>query len=454
MPARSTKLADASTTGRANAGGATSRLGRYEITGRIATGGMATVYLARLQAAGGFSREFALKVVHPHLTEDPGFRPRFVRETTIASRVRHPNAITTIDAGEDQGYSYLVLELIDGVTLRQLLLHLSRPLPPPVAALIAAMVARGLHALHTVRGDDGELMSVVHRDLSPQNVMVERGGRVVLIDLGLAKVEQDDEATQVGVLVGKLPYMSPEQARLDPVDARSDVFSLGTVAYELCTGTLPFGDAHTTSTLEKLQTCDPDAIAAGLEAHEVPPWLVEVIGRCLRADPKERWASAQAVAEALLEALREAGHDETTLRRELASLVAACGPGGVCIHPAEALPPRLEPAPARGAHPVRWVALGAAGALALLLGLHLSNDAGRGEVMPGPSSDQAPKRDGVRAEVEPAPVAERDVVDTSILEDEASPHDDAHEPEDATQRPRVRPRTKRAAELRPNPYTH
>jgi eukaryotic-like serine/threonine-protein kinase len=457
MTARPHRPVDASTGGRANPGNATSRLGRYEITGRLATGGMATVYLARLEAAGGFSREFALKVVHPHLTEDPGFRRRFVRETTVASRVRHPNAITTIDAGEDHGYSYLVLELIDGVTLRQLLLHLSRPMAPPLAALIIAMVARGLHALHTVRGEDGEPMGVVHRDLSPQNVMVERSGRVVLIDLGLAKVEHDKEATQVGVLVGKLPYMSPEQARLDPLDARSDVFSLGTVAYELCTGMLPFGDAHTTSTLDKLQSCDPDEIASGLEVHHVPAWFASIIGCCLQPRPRDRFDSAHDLAETVLQALREAGHDETSLRRELAHLVAASGPEMIKVHRADPLPPRIDLAPTREPHAGRWVALGAAGALAMLLGLHLSTEVRDSTSEPADEAVLSIGGPESRGELEtsrsPRETAAGSPGDAPASEQAPASEDlEAADETDTSTTPKRKPRVRRAPELRPNPY--
>lgn len=462
MPAPPRNTAE-STGARANPGAPTSRLGRYEITGRLATGGMATVYLARLEAAGGFSREFALKVVHPHLAEDPGFRRRFFRETTVASRVRHPNAITTIDAGEDRGYSYLVLELVDGVTLRQLLLHLSRPLSAPLTAQIIAMVARGLHALHTVQDEDGVPLGVVHRDLSPQNVMIDRSGRVVLIDLGLAKIERDGEATQVGVLVGKLPYMSPEQARIDSLDARSDVFALGTVAYELCTGTLPFGDAHTTSTLEKLQACDNETLAANLDAHGIPDWLGAIILRCLQSRPRNRFDSALELSEALTHALQHAGHDETTLRRRLAELVTVCGPEMVKVHPADPLPPRLEPVSMRNGHPLRWAALGAAGVLAMMLGLHLTGSLRSTTATethePADSATLAVDAAEARSEPESARASPRPGHGTAtaapLAAGETTTDGDLAPPGDteAAASPRKpRPRRKRPVELKPNPY--
>jgi eukaryotic-like serine/threonine-protein kinase len=170
-------------------------LGRYAISGRIASGGMATVYRARLEGQGGFAREFALKVIHPHLASAEGFKDRFLDEARVASRVNHPNVVATVDSDQDRGYHYLVLELVDGVTVRQLQVHdLHRSptsegarLSPAEAARIIADVARGLHAVHTVVDERGESLDVVHRDLSPHNLMLDVTGRAVLIDLGLVK---------------------------------------------------------------------------------------------------------------------------------------------------------------------------------------------------------------------------------------------------------------------------
>jgi serine/threonine protein kinase len=298
-----------------------SRIGRYEILGTLARGGMATVYLARLAAAGGFSREFALKVIHPHLAAEKGFRERLLEEARLASRVHHPNAVTTIDAGEDQGYAYLVLELIDGVNLRQLMLHRSRPFSAEIAAAIVAAVSRGLHALHIATNEDGTPLGMVHRDLSPHNVMIDRDGRAILIDLGLAKAEGREDLTQVGVLAGKIPYMSPEQARMETLDARSDVFAMGIVLYQLATGEMPFGDSASLPTLERLQRCELDRVHEGIEKYAVPKWLAEVVLKCLEADPAQRIQTADELADVLEQELQHAGKDETTIRRTLASLV-------------------------------------------------------------------------------------------------------------------------------------
>lgn len=347
----------------------TSRLGRYEITGRIATGGMATVYLSRLEATGGFAREFALKVVHPHLAAEDGFRQRFYRESRLASRVRHHNVVATIDAGEDKGYCFLVLELIEGATLRQLMVHRERSFAAIESAHVVAEVARGLHALHTASDEQGRPLNVVHRDLSPHNVMLDQSGRAVLIDLGLAKADGNPNMTQVGEMCGRLPYMSPEQARLESLDARSDVFALGTVLYELCTGILPFGDTHTTVTLERLQQCDAEEITEGLRQLAVPAWLVEIIVTCLQPDPADRYATALDLAEALTQELVMAGHSSAELKARLADIVRQALPEIGTVTPLEPLAPALG---AVGGSPrsLRWMGVGAMAALVAFGGLY------------------------------------------------------------------------------------
>lgn len=323
------------------------RLGRYLIAGRIATGGMATVFLARMEASGGFSREFALKVIHPHLVDQPGFRERFHREARLASRVRHPNVVTTIDAGEDAGYCYMALELIEGGTLRQLMLQRGRGFPPVEAAQLIAEVARGLHALHSATDEAGTPLNVVHRDLSPHNLMLDRTGRPVLIDLGLAKADDTPALTQIGMLAGRLPYMSPEQARSDAVDARSDVFALGSVLCEMATGLPPFGDRHDTETLDRLQRGDLRPVAARLRDAGLPQWLSEIIMLCLQPNPDDRFATAEALADALAQELTQAGYRVLETRQRLARIVEQALPGLGTLASMHSLPPRLQRDPSQ-----------------------------------------------------------------------------------------------------------
>lgn len=368
----------------------TFKLGRYAITGKIATGGMATVYRGRLEGQGGFAREFAIKVVHPHLAAAEGFRERFYDEARVASRVSHPNVVATIDSDSDRGYHFLVLELIDGITLRQLQVTGQERttamgegpyrLEAGEAARVVCDAARGLHAVHTVVDESGEALEVVHRDLSPHNLMLDTTGRTVLIDLGLAKARGQLGHTQTGVLCGKLPYMSPEQSRIEPLDARSDVFSLGSVLFELATGVPPFGDDHTPNTLENLRRCDPVRLNEQLVDVRIPDWLNQIILTCLRADPDERYPSAEALALALDEGMRRAGVNQASARSKLArrtrEIRALIGP----TIEAAPLPPLIGADPT-GPHAalsggwlrpwMRGLALVAAGAMVVLVGLAL-----------------------------------------------------------------------------------
>jgi serine/threonine-protein kinase len=367
----------------------TFRLGRYLITGRIASGGMATVYRARLDGEGGFAREFAIKVIHAHLAAAEGFKDRFLDEARVASRVNHPNVVATIDSDQDHGYHYLVLELVDGVTLRQLQvndLHRSATtegarLNPSEAARVVCDAARGLHAVHTVADEHGESLDVIHRDLSPHNLMLDATGRTVLIDLGLAKARGQLGHTQTGVLCGKLPYMSPEQSRIAPLDARSDVFSLGSVLFELAVGVPPFGDDHTPGTLDKLRKSDPDRLARILVEADIPRWLTQVILGCLRREPGDRYPTAAALADALDEGMRRAGVIQSTVREALARRATAVSEQLGPLHPADPLPPLISSDPT-GSHRtlaqaggpawglpgwVRGLGLAAAGAMVVLL---------------------------------------------------------------------------------------
>lgn len=345
-------------------------LGPYEITGKIAAGGMATVYAAQLERPGGFARPVALKVIHRHLLDVPKTRERFIDEARFASRVRHPNVVCTVDVGEEGGLPYLVLERIDGLTLRQLQQHHGRPLPPAVAARVVADAACGAHALHQVVDREGRRLGVVHRDLSPHNLMVDHQGRTILIDLGLAKAEEESEGTtRTAVICGKLPYMSPEQSRLDPLDARSDVFSLGTILFELCTGELPFGDSHTTATLERLRKPNHATLAGRLREAGVPGWLGEVILTCLQADPGARFPDAASMAEAIEQGMGHAGLTSDEARQRLAELVDEGTAGIPSEQPLDDYVPWQQPeeeplvlqtGPIAS---IKWIALGAAAAV-------------------------------------------------------------------------------------------
>ena len=296
------------------------RLGRYDVTRRIASGGMATVYRGRRRGRGGFRRDVALKVIHPHLSSIDGFMARLMDEASVASRIHHPNVCAVIDIDAARGYHFLVLELIDGVTIRQTqnFSHVRMVLPAEEAARVIADAARGLAALHALNVEEGRSLEVVHRDISPHNLMLDTSGRTVLIDLGLAAARDRMGHTQTGVLVGKLPYMSPEQTRLGRLDPRSDIFSLGSVLFELLTGAPPFGDEHTPDTLSSLRTCKRERLLEVLVSSGSPAWINDVILGCLHASASDRYQDAAALANDLERGIFQTGIAEQTIRTRLA----------------------------------------------------------------------------------------------------------------------------------------
>lgn len=428
--------------------GPTFKLGRYEVISKIATGGMATVYRARLDGEGGFSREFALKVIHPHLTAEPGFEQRLLDEARIASRVHHANVAAVVDIGHDRGYQFLVLQLVEGITLRQLLMHRSRPLAAAEAAVAIADAARGLHAVHDLADDDGQPLGVVHRDLSPHNIMLDEGGRAILIDFGLADARDKLGHTETGVLCGKLAYMSPEQTRMQDLDARSDVFSLGSVLYELLCGTPPFGDDHHPRTLSGIQEADAQPLVTAMRAHDVPEWMMAIVLTCLRDDPAQRFESAEALANALEEELAAHRLDRKSLQRALAhhGLSVAAD-----IHRTDELAPlpdliRGGTRDAPGGRRRRWPWVAAAVVVGSLVTVaSLSSERLR-------MFDRAPRADSVVTDPDPDPTSDSGATIPARVEDDAkSPPPAVVDPADP-KTPKRR-KKKRKPQLRKNPYT-
>jgi serine/threonine protein kinase len=273
------------------------RLGPYEVLGLIGSGGMGEVYRARDTRLG---RDVAIKVLPDDVARDPDRLRRLEREARAVAALNHPNILTVHDVGVHDGTSFVVTELLEGESLRDLL---SRRVPGPSQALsIAAQAATGLAAAHR--------SGVVHRDIKPENVFITTDGRVKLLDFGLAKLvgtgAEDGDATtgltQTGMLMGTVAYMSPEQARGGAVDVRSDVFSFGIVLYELLTRQHPFKRETVAATLTAIvQETPPPPSRAGAA---VPPALDSAVQRCLEKTPADRFAGGQDVAAALDAILR------------------------------------------------------------------------------------------------------------------------------------------------------
>jgi eukaryotic-like serine/threonine-protein kinase len=294
-------------------------IGRYEVIAEIAQGGMGVVYLARHAGEAGFQRLFAIKLMHAHLAEERMFVDMLRDEARIAAHIHHPNVVPIVDFGQDEGLYYAVMEYIDGCSFSALLgrNRQARPAGLVVPVLIDAL--EGLHAAHTLNTLEGTELKLVHRDVSPQNILVGADGIGRITDFGIAKAETRITSTQPGIRKGKISYMAPEQIQEDGehVDHRADVFAAGAVLWGALTGGSLFRGASDGATLHAiLHKAVPPPSEAGLK----PPAVFDAI--CLRAlerNPDKRFQSALEMAEALRDALGSLGIKSS--RAELATWV-------------------------------------------------------------------------------------------------------------------------------------
>lgn len=285
------------------------RLDRYEILAEIASGGMATVYLGRLPGAGGFERLVAIKRLHPHLEREREFVEMFLDEARIAARLHHPNVVATLEVGtSDRGY-YLVMDYVEGDTLAKLLTRAAASrtwIPRDVSLRIILDTLAGLHVAHELRGEDGELLNLVHRDVSPQNVLIGVDGVARITDFGVAKASARLSSTRSGQLKGKLGYMAPEQARGGDIDRRADVFAMGIMLWEALAARRLFRGKQDTDA-ETLQRVLFEPIPRLRDVDpSIPPGIDAVVARALERDLDQRWASCAELADAI-ERLDEPG---------------------------------------------------------------------------------------------------------------------------------------------------
>jgi len=218
--------------------------GKYTLVERIAAGGMAEVYRAKIYGVAGFEKTLAIKRILPHFAGDKGFVQMFVREANVAVRLSHANVVHVFELGRVGEDYYIALEFVEGKDLKTLIRKAAErnaTLPPALSAFIAQKICAGLHAAHTATDDAGQPLGIVHRDVSPHNVLLSWNGEVKVADFGIAKLQSASRHTRTGTIKGKLAYMSPEQSEGDPsIDARSDIFAMGIVLYEMLTGSKPF----------------------------------------------------------------------------------------------------------------------------------------------------------------------------------------------------------------------
>lgn len=298
------------------------RIGRYDLVAELASGGMATVYLARLSGVGGFQRNVAIKVLHPHLAYDGEFVEMFLDEARLAAMIHHPNVVPIQEVGEgDHGY-YLVMDYIEGDTFAALLSRaaaMGQPVPREVVLRIGLEMLAGLHAAHELHDERGNLIGVVHRDVSPQNVLVGTDGVTRLTDFGVARAASRLSATRAGQLKGKLAYMAPEQASGDEsLDRRADVFSAGVVLWEALALRRLFKASNEAATLSRVMS-EPIRSPADFNPS-VPAAVAQVCLYALSRDVRSRYATAAQFAEALEEAAQHTGAIASP--REVASYVA------------------------------------------------------------------------------------------------------------------------------------
>jgi len=298
------------------------RVDRYELMGEIASGGMATVYLARLTGMGGFQRFVAMKRLHPHLASEKEFVEMFLDEARIAARIHHPNVVPILEVGASTVGYYLVMEYIEGDTLARLLARAAstgKRLPVSIALRIAIDMLSGLHAAHELHDDQNQPVHLVHRDVSPQNVLVGQDGIARITDFGVARAASRLSATRVGQLKGKIAYMAPEQAAgAEDLDRRADVFSSGIVIWESLAQKRLFKAENEAATLSRV-IAEPVPLLFQV-APQVSKEVSGVVMRALDRDPNKRFASCAAFADALEAAA--ALKDKVATPRELAAYVA------------------------------------------------------------------------------------------------------------------------------------
>lgn len=272
------------------------RLGRYEILRPLGIGGMAEIYLARIAGIEGFERRFAVKRMRPEYARTAMYQGMFLDEARLAAQLQHSNIVQAYELCFDGITYFYAMEYVHGLDARRLMRRCwanGIPFPPEHATKIAIEVCSGLHAAHESTGPDGEPSNLVHRDVSPANILVSLDGCVKLIDFGVAKVRRRQTETGSGQLKGKVSYLSPEQCRALPVDRRSDVFALGIVLYELTVGRRLFTGSSDYEILDAIANTRIPLPTQVVDGY--PLELEAIVMRCLAHDPARRYDSAQAL---------------------------------------------------------------------------------------------------------------------------------------------------------------
>jgi serine/threonine protein kinase len=286
------------------------RMGKYELVALLALGGTAEIYLARIGGVAGFEKYVVVKCLHDHLADDSEFVRMFLDEARLTAQLDHSNIVQTIELGEEGGRYYIVMEYLAGMSLSLVARRAQERvpgarMPVDLTLCVAAQACAGLHYAHQRTDMAGNPLNIVHRDVSPQNLVISFEGIVKLVDFGIAKAEMRDTATRTGTIKGKFAYMSPEQCKAGQVDHRTDVFAMGVVVHELLTGKRLFKRASTYDTYKAI--VDTRVPAPSEVNHELDPALDDMIMKALAHDRDQRYPSAEAFGEALARALHRRG---------------------------------------------------------------------------------------------------------------------------------------------------
>ena len=293
----------------------TTPLGKYKLVKLVASGGMAEVYLARKGGAAGFEKLICLKRILPHLAKDKAFVEMFLNEARLAARLDHPNIVSIFDLGEVNGNYFIAMEFIDGPSLRAIAktaVDRGELLPVPEVVKCISMAAAGLEYAHNLTDSDGRPLGLVHRDISPDNILVHKNGAAKVVDFGIAKAANSSSGTRTGTLKGKIAYMPPEQLRGEPLDRRADVFALGVCLYELIAGKRPWEGTSEVALIGKIMTEEPAPLAP--LRPNLPPALIAIVEKCLSKDREGRYQSCEELHAALDGVVAELRQNVSTAR--------------------------------------------------------------------------------------------------------------------------------------------
>ncbi len=288
------------------------QIGPYRLKEKIAQGGMAQVYLAEYERGDGFRRKVAIKMVLPHLAENQEFIDMFIREARLAALLQHPNIVQIFDFGKIQNTYLIAMEYIHGMNLGQIITRVQSPLPADVAVFIIQRVSLGLDYSHKLKDDEtGQTLGIIHRDISPQNIMISHQGGVKISDFGISKATTEPSLTKAGVIKGKLAYLAPEQALGQPVDHRADIYALGLVFYEMLSGKRLY---QFDSDIEAIRSI-PKMIIPPLPSvrPELPEALSRIVMKCLEKDKNARYADAEALYNDLMQLKSTLPYDTSDL---------------------------------------------------------------------------------------------------------------------------------------------